>query len=245
MTNSNKIKAEIAIVQIGYIEIEGLYAEKIDQFGVGIVQVCNLFSEPRKRSLKQLEALWGITFQNHQKWVTSLNPKAINVISLIDFEKVLRALDRKGNQKAQHISDELIGLSLHQLFSDAFNIYFDEEDRQQWLKARQEGKKVRRTLTDAIKDWLLGHPETSINEAKFMYATVTDTFNYGVFNRGAKQLKIDWSCFNPRDEMTDQELQYIASLESLTMRLIDNDKLHPLTAAKEAVNRLIIPVITR
>jgi hypothetical protein len=245
MTKNSRIKAEIATVQIGHLEIEGLYAPEINQFGVGIVQVCNLFSEPRKRSLKQLEALWGITFQNHQKWTTSLNPKAINVISLIDFERILRVLDRKGNQKAQELSDDLIGLSLHQLFSDAFNHHFEQEERQQWLKARQQGKIARRTLTDAIKDWLLAHPEVSDNKKKFIYSNATDAINLGIFARRASKLRKDWHCDNPRDEMTEKELSVVEAAEGLTMRLIDQDKIEPMAAVHEALNRLIIPVVER
>lgn len=31
----------------------------------------------------------------------------------------------------------MVGLSLHQVFSDAFGIKFEAEDRQRWLKQRQ------------------------------------------------------------------------------------------------------------
>jgi hypothetical protein len=244
MSNSNKIKAEIAIVQIGYLEIEGLYAPETDQFGVAVPQICSLFQFLKKNANRDIKALLGEDFQ-FLKWCSKLNSKAVNVILLPDFEKLLFELALKQNTIAIGMSRDLIGLSLHQLFADAFNIKFEQEERQAWLKARQQGKIARRTLTDSIKDWLLAHPEASENKKKFLYSNVTDAINLGIFARRASKLRKDWHCENPRDEMTDKELSVVESAEGLTMRLIDQDKLEPMVAVHEALNRLIIPVVER
>jgi hypothetical protein len=244
MNKNNKVKAEIAIVKIGHLEIEGLYAPEIDQFGVAVPQICSLFQFDKNQGSRNIKALLGKGFQ-FDKWRSKLHPKAVNVLLLKDVERLIRALDKQGNEFAEELVDLLFGLSLHQLFSNAFNIKFDKEDTQRWLKARQQGKLARRTLTDAIKDWLLAHPDVSENKKKFIYSNVTDAINLGIFARRASKLRKDWHCDNPRDEMTDKELSVVESAEGLTMRLIDQDKLEPMVAVHEALNRLIIPVVKR
>lgn len=144
------LTAEIAKVQIGLIWIDGLMDEN-GNFYVGIPQVADLNLVQRQRSLKRLESSIGMTFQNATKLKTPLNPKAVNAISLRDFEIMLAKLDRKGNIQAQQFRDDLVGFSLHQLFCDAFKIKFEEDDRQQWLRLRQISKFDFRALTDQLK----------------------------------------------------------------------------------------------
>jgi hypothetical protein len=72
------------------------------------------------------------------KLKTSLHPKAVNAIALKDFEKLVFELALKGNERAQEFSRSLIGLSLHQLFCDAFGIKFEKEERQQYLAQRMQ-----------------------------------------------------------------------------------------------------------
>lgn len=57
------------------------------------------------------------------------------VDQLISFLKVCKKL---GSAAADEMIDDLAGLSLQQLFSDAFKIEFEQKERQQWLKDRQE-----------------------------------------------------------------------------------------------------------
>jgi hypothetical protein len=233
-------RAEIATVRIGHFEFEGLMLSD-GTFYIGFSQLSSLNLVPPNRSLKQLEALYGIGFPSHQKLKTVLNSAPINAIDLKDFQRLLRILDKKGVCAAEALVDQLSGLSLQQLFSDAFCIQFEKEERQQWLKDRQEGKEKRRTLTDSIKDYLISHPHAD----RMLYPVVTDLIYLGIFNRRAAELKVDWNETNPRDEMTRKELSYMAEVEALTSRLIDRDGLHPLTAAIEALTRLIIPVCDR
>jgi hypothetical protein len=72
-----------------------------------------------------------------QKWRTTLHASAVNVILLPDFEKLLAKLDRGGNKAAQDMRDDLVGLALNQLFSDAFGQKFEKEERQAYLIDRQ------------------------------------------------------------------------------------------------------------
>ena len=146
------IKAEITQVPIGSISIEGLMSINGD-FGVAVPQLASIDLVPPNRSVKQLESLLGNTFQSHliQKWKTELNPKAVNVLPLDQFQNLVRALDKKGNPAATLFIDALLGLSLHQLFCDAFGIKFEAEHRQQWLTTRMRTKHDFRPLTDMLQ----------------------------------------------------------------------------------------------
>ena len=148
------IKAEITQVPIGSLSIEGLMSINGD-FGVAVPQLASIELVPPNRSVKQLESLLGSTFQSHliQKWKTELNPKAVNVLPLDQFQSLVRALDKKGNPAATLFVDALLGLSLHQLFCDAFGIKFEAEHRQQWLTTRMRTKHDFRPLTDMLQSF--------------------------------------------------------------------------------------------
>lgn len=145
------IKAEITTVSLGSISFQGLMNED-GEFGVAIPQMVELNLVPPNRSVKQLEPLLGKGFTSHVvKWKTPINSKAVNVIPLDYFQTAIRALDKLGNPLAQTLVDALFGLSLHQLFSDAFGLKFEKEDRQKWLTTRLATKHDFRPLTDQLK----------------------------------------------------------------------------------------------
>ena len=166
---------------------------------------------------------------------------ATNFVYYGEFLTVVKWQAKLGNMQAINILVAGFADSFSDFAYKAFGLTLTEKQRQQWLKDRQEGKENRRTLTDSIKDYLLSHPRAD----KKLYPIVTDLIYLGIFNRRAAELKADWNETNPRDEMTRKELSYVSEVESLTSRLIDRDGLHPLTAAKEALARLIIPVCDR
>jgi hypothetical protein len=230
-------KATVTQVPFGGIEIEGLLLEN-GEFAIAFSQLQILDLIPPNRSQKQLESLLGICFQSHQKAKTSLHPKAVNIINLDELKNVILASANKGNLQAQNLRDSLVGLSLTQLFSDAFNIKFDKEDRQEWLKSRIQGKVVRRTLTDAVKDWL-DRNEASENTRKFIYSNVSDCLNKALFGKTSKQLKDERGCDTNellRDSHSDKDLQRIEHHETFTMKLVDKLDKNPLEAMKEAID---------
>lgn len=115
-------------------------------FGIGLPQLVNIGFSPSKNTVaRDLKRLLGERF-NPSKMATEIARAKVNVITLQEFELVLIALDRAGNESARAFRDELVGLSLHQLFSDAFGIKFAEEDRQQWLLSRQKARKQHQPL---------------------------------------------------------------------------------------------------
>lgn len=123
------MKAYITQVQLGNIEIEGLMTEAGGYF-IGIPQLVSSGVVPPNRSLKQIETLHGIEFSSHQKLTTDLNSKVVNAITIKDFERLLMEAAFKGSIEAMKLVRSLVGLSLHQLFSDAFGVEVTKQDRQ-------------------------------------------------------------------------------------------------------------------
>ena len=144
------IKAEITQVSIGIISLEGLMSEN-GEFGVAVPQVADKFQFLIKNASRDIKALRGKD-SSFLKWKTSLNSKAVNVIPIDDFQDLIRAMDKSGKYPvASAFVDALFGLSLHQLFCDAFDIKFEKEDRQQRLITRMRTKHDFRPLTDMLK----------------------------------------------------------------------------------------------
>jgi hypothetical protein len=248
--NQNKVKADVAIVKVGLLEIEGLMMPD-GSFRLAFSQLASLNLVPSNRSLKQLKSLVSLDFPSHQSVYTTLNSKKVNTIDLVDFELLLRKLDRMQVKEAREMVDMLVGLSIQQLFSDAFNIQFEEEQRQVYLKNRQEGKYVRRTATDALKDWLDKYRHLlSENERKFVYIHISEAVNKVVFDRSSVRLRTDWKLNKSaqvRDYMTPRELKLIEQLEDTFMRVLDQHgaNLKPLQALHLASQGLYIPVQVR
>jgi hypothetical protein len=241
---STTIKAQIAIVNLGLAQIEGLMGED-GQYYVGVPQLCVLLSIPTKNAAKALRVVLGEGFQFLQAR-TSLHPKAVNALTIAQFEFVLAKLDRKGNVQAQELRDALIGLSLAQLFSDAFGVKFEKDERAQWLKDRQAGILQRKTFTNQISDFV--SRGGSDEEEWIVYARATNFVYQATFGRDANQLKIDLQCGKSqalRDCFLDSEVRAVDSLEELAARLMLNDKLTPDNAVREAAKRLERPVLNR
>ncbi|MGL6342575.1 MAG: hypothetical protein ACRC80_25960 [Waterburya sp.] len=142
-------KAHVSQIQFGNKFIEGLLLPN-GNFGIAVPQAASAFAVPQKNSTREFKAILGAGFQ-FLKISTELNPKKVNVLLLADFEKLTFELALKGNDKAIDFVRDLYGMSLHQLFCDAFGVKFESLDRQIWLKERQDGKKARRDYTDLIQ----------------------------------------------------------------------------------------------
>ena len=132
--NSEILTAEIAQVKVGAIEFQGLRFPD-GCYGIAVPQIANLFSFSIKNAARDFKALLGCDFQYIQA-KTSLNPKAVSALTLYDFESLTLELVAKGNTLAKVFARALIGLSLHQLYSDAFGVKFGAVERQEWLLTR-------------------------------------------------------------------------------------------------------------
>lgn len=171
------LSASIAEVKIGVISIEGLMDEK-GNYAIAVPQICDLIQILNHNAVRDIKALMGKGFQ-FLKYTTKLHPKAINAMSIDDFKKLLFRLALKGHQVAIELSELLIGLSLHQLFCDAFGVKFEAEVRQQWLSARMGSKDAFWQLGEGIEIYKPKHPERSDNYRKFIYSNCQDrTLSY-------------------------------------------------------------------
>lgn len=159
------LSAEITQVSFGAFEIDGLMDEKGGYY-VAVPQVAALFQFDTNQASRKVKALLDKGFR-FATFKTKLNPKAVNAIPIQEFEKLLLELVLKGNPKAIELSRALIGLSLHQLFSDAFGIKFEVADRQRWLACRFNTKHDFRPLTDQLQSYGFKEPW---EYAKFIHA---------------------------------------------------------------------------
>ena len=100
------------------------------------------------------------------------------------------------------------------------------EDYQAKHEARVQGKVTRRTLTNAIRDYINANADDlSPNYQKFVYNNCSQAVNKIVFGRNAKQLRESWDCIDLREAMTIEELMIVDSVERLAVTLIDDIRL--------------------
>lgn len=235
------LSAKVAPILIGSIEVEGLLFGD-GSFGVAIPQLDRLKLVPPNRSLKQLESLLGMTFQSHRKAKTELNPKAVNAIDLLDFERVLRKLDRQGNEVARSLCDNLVGVMLHQLFCDGFEIVFSVVDRQEFLKERMESKALFWDLTEAIRDTRLS-ANKEIN--RYHYSNPMDAINRGLFGKTAKEIRTELQIPDralTRDSFGTRSLRRITVVqETSALKVRRGDE--PCQAIVSVIRDLCYPVI--
>lgn len=132
------IKAQVATVKVGYLSMEGLMSD-CGRFGVAIPQYADLFETSRNTASRDLKRLLDKTSQTSiefEQWKTPFNQKAVNVIPLEHWSRLIIELAFSGNLKAMDLVRDLNDLSWHQLFCDAFHVKFKSEDRQKYLIER-------------------------------------------------------------------------------------------------------------
>jgi len=240
MTKTKILTAEIADVPFGVFVIEGLMDENSDYY-IGVPQICELFSFLNKnasRDIKQLIYKDSSFLKDFTQLRTPLNSKPINAIPIVDFEVLLVALDRvKNNEKAKELRDSLTGLSLYQLFCDAFKIKFEVEERQQWLKARMLTKETFWFLGAAIEAYYLRHPRVE-KYAYQNYSEVFDALNKALFGKRSRVIRailgIGKNTLN-RDHFGEESLKKIEMIQRIAEAQIDYQDVKPIDAVKFAV----------
>jgi hypothetical protein len=234
MMANNIITMTVAQVKHGNLEFEGLI-DGDGEFYVALQQASILFSVPQNNAQRDFKALLGAGFQFvkiRAKRAVRQN-RAENALTLNDFEKVLFELTLKKNTQAVEMSRSLIGLSLTQLFSDAFDIKFEKEERQNYLKNRKHGKIVRRCMTDAIKDWC--DRNNSPEKVQPYCTNCSDALNVHLFGKKSADLKIEKDVPKSgllRDYFDSEELRQIYRIEDRVSILSDAMNIKPTDAIK-------------
>ena len=110
------LTATVAKVNIASIEFEGLLLEN-GEYAIALQQAAIIFSVIPTSAPKWLETRLGKDSQLFQKVKTD-RPKqdgkqnrAENALSLLQFEKLIRKLDREGNKTAQALVDDMVGFT--------------------------------------------------------------------------------------------------------------------------------------
>ena len=239
-------KAVVATVNYAGFQFSGLKLPD-GRYGLTASQAWSMlkFSDLHQNASRDIKRLLSKDFQTF-RYASELNPKKVNIILLQDFSLLVMKLAFKGNKAAQAIAEASVTTTLEQAYDLAFNNKQALEEYQERQKARVQGKLTRRTLTNAIQDYVNTHvDEVSDNYQKWIYNNCTDALNRLVFGRSAKKLRENWSCLEVRSAMNTEELMIVDSVERLAVTLIDELGFEPLEAIKEAGNRLLIKKIER
>lgn len=146
-------KALIATVRIGSLEVEGLLLSTAE-FGMSLQQLRELAfpSVHPKNASRELKAACGKGFE-FIKCPTELNNRPQSIILLDQVNYCLTELAFRGHNEARELVRILSGMSLHQLFCDAFNIQFGKEDRQRWIYLRESTRQTFHPLTAQLQSY--------------------------------------------------------------------------------------------
>lgn len=252
------IIAEFAQVKIGTLSIDG-FMDKDGNFYVAGIQLSDIFGFDRSQATRTLKRLLGDGFGfDRLKVKNGCNEVSkntgrdsgykgdINAVKIADFQKVLVAFDRKGNKIAQAITDALIGLSLHQLFCDAFGIKFESEERQAWLVARMESKEFFFELTEQIEAW---YSRTSAERSQDIETYFVHSFNginRGLFGKTSKEIRTEIGAGKNeliRDYFNREAIRRITQVQSIAVnQMKDDPAIRPLDAVKFALKVSRFPI---
>ena len=175
-----------------------------------------LSTDPQKSSIEKVK--------------TRLNSKAVNTITLDMFEILVFELAMSGNALAQDFLRILFGLTLKQIWADAFKVQFEAEDRQEYITTRQTGKEVYKRLMLVAQKHL--HSQGK-NDPGHYYAQLANKIYRGLFGMEAKELRevrsVDKSALT-RDHFTARELAVISRVEDGVIFMIQHIGKEPFEA---------------
>ena len=229
-------KARVAQVSIGSIVFEGIMLPNGD-FVITLSQLRDLAfpSTYQTHALRELKAACGKDFQlTKVSTEISNNPQWIVPIDQLNY--CLTELAFRGHKESRDLVRVLSGLSLQQLFCDAFGQKFEAADRQ----ARIAGEYTHRSLTDAIDSYVQRHPELPKKTKDYIYATTLDNTYKALFGFSSKVLKVTRGVNNLRDHMTMAEINAIDTVEGIAQRLIDIEDVSPIRAMLIASERALL-----
>jgi hypothetical protein len=239
------LTAVVTNVPIGNLEIEGLLLAD-NSFAVAVPQMAVFFpyfkTDTNNASIL-LKRLMGKDFKT-DKVKTEFNRNLTTCVKLPEFQKVLRKLDKLNDAVAVSLSDDLVGLSLHQLFSDAFHIKFEAEDRQDWLVNRQATKQSFWWMAGEIKQYLDSREVPSSNPTSH-YTNAFKAMSKGLFGKLPKVIKEELGLGKNdlnRDHFGTESLRRIDQIQRLAKANILRGS-RPMEAVQEAVEAMNFEII--
>jgi hypothetical protein len=257
-------KAERVVIQHGseqleVFRIEDKYQAEYGEYRLSQSQVLerinekpNWFSELASKKKNILNSLLERGFRGSRLSVSIQNEakaRKAQTVSIEDAGHIWGHFALQGNQKALSMLIASNTESIERRADKAFGIFRTEQERNERFQAREEGKKVRLDMTDAVQWYIEKHKDKlSENAKQWMYKHCSDALNLGLFGRTAKKLCIDLNVKDRsklRDALTADELRWISQVEELGARLVVYQGLKPLDAVKESLARNIIPVVDR
>lgn len=153
MTKKQQTKLKIATVKASAIEYQGLLNPEDNCHYVGVSQVADLlFPVTKQNATYHVKQALGEDFQL-LKYPTELNPKAVNVITVRQFRKVLTHFAFKGNSVAQDIINVLGDTALENIHNDAFGIKNTPENNQKIANKTLQAKYDEILNNDELDDF--------------------------------------------------------------------------------------------
>jgi len=246
MTNITVFKTQFTI---GAIAVDGYTANQISATtgkfinylsGAGLAGSIGLHRSTtlQKRMPEDLKAMLGkgfTTVQGSYKMESGGKSK-LNLWDTTSAALYYRYHDKQGNELAGAIVNALISTSLDIIIDDRFGRVYEQGAAEARTNARIAGKITRRTLTDAIKDYVETH-STSENYRQWIYSNCSDKINLALFDKKACQLKKERGCKDNdalRDTHSKAELVLIDRIEGHAVILIDKG-MEPLMATQDAI----------
>lgn len=244
MTN-NTIKALRATIQLGMIPLE-IFQLPNGEYRLSQTQVGEAVGKPHNSVVRFLASnspqaiphkgltLYKIGIVDAK---TTFNAVPIEIASAYWLNETL-----SGNVQAALLLGACAAEAIDRRADAAFGVQRDELEREERLKARMQGKKVRRSFTDAIKDYLDRHPELSEDCREWIYVNSSEAVNKIVFGKRAWELRNERNAdrHSLRDAFTAQELLLIQEVEDVATRLVDRKDEHPPVAVRLAGERLLL-----
>ena len=175
---------------------------------------------------------------------TSVRVKGINAtyntLNRQVFTEVLVSLVELGHHKLLPILAALATEALEERAKESFGIdasSLKQKEVETKAIVRQQGKIVRRQMTDSIKSWC--ERNDSIEKLQGYCVYCSDTLNVHLFGKKSKQLRIERGAKTNkdlRDTFTSDELRAIERIEDRVILLTDTMNIKPTDAIKKVIS---------
>jgi len=211
--NNNTIKnAVVAKIDLGFAVIDGLMLPD-GSHAVAVPQLAEVFDTSKNTFSRDLKRLLGEEFRPSST-ATELGNQKINVVSLAEVTRIIRALEKKGNPIASTFTDAILQEGLERRFDIAFNVRVSEDERNKRLALRMGRLLARRLWTDTLMERHLKLHGEKPTKDQYKYWTVI--VNERLFNQP------HFNC--NRDTMNNDEQKTIELFERMAVRMADK---HP------------------